>query len=217
MLAGALKVNQSLKSLSFNDSGISDRGVGMLADALKVNQSLKSLRLSNIKISCAGASALAGALQMQPFLKELKLHSTGMSDTGACVLAEALQYNHSLEQLDICDSSISDEGALVFVKFLEVNTSLKSLSCSQIKGECVEVLSAMLQMNHLMQKNPLQQQLILTGGKSHSKLVMSAVTKMEQLSSSLTTLDLRSNCISDVEACVISEILLTSKSLQVLV
>ena len=70
---------------------LGDAGAGELAGALKVNTTLKSLDLSGTKLGDAGAGELAGALKVNTTLETLELGDTKLGDAGVGELGQALR------------------------------------------------------------------------------------------------------------------------------
>lgn len=129
-LAGALKVNRTLKKLSIFSYGsdVDDMAVTWLADAIKSNQQIKLERLDlTLKVSDKGAKQLAQALQTNTSLTHLSLATNKISDEGGVELAKALESNSTLEVLWLPGNNMGDISAAHFAQSLHTNKTLKGL------------------------------------------------------------------------------------------
>ena len=73
LLAGVLKFNTSLKSLTLSDTGLDGTGANYFATALQENKVLEQLDLSGNPISGEGVSGIAEAARTHPSLVSIKL------------------------------------------------------------------------------------------------------------------------------------------------
>ena len=88
--AGALRMNKTVKEISFENNEVGDDGAAALADALKVNKTVKRIHLNANGIGDAGAAAFADTLKINSTLKHVHLARNSLGDDGATAFAEAL-------------------------------------------------------------------------------------------------------------------------------
>jgi len=127
VLAGALKENQTLTSLSLSGDKIGAKAVRHLAGALEVNQTLTSLSLSGKKIGAKAVGHLAGALEVNQTLTSLSLSGKKIGAKAVGRLAGALKENQTLTSLEFVHNDIGDKGVKHLAKALKVNKTLRSL------------------------------------------------------------------------------------------
>ena len=99
-----------LVRLNLSSNNIGDDGAKMIADALKVNHSLKTMSLIGNIIGDDGAKFIADALKDNHCLKMLLLSNNSICDDGAKMIADAMNVNHSLRTLVLSDNKISSDG-----------------------------------------------------------------------------------------------------------
>ena len=155
------------KDLNISAMGnIGDEGAKALAAALKVNQSIQTLSFYCNYIGDVGAQALGTALRVNQSIQSLSLRTNQIGDVGTQALGKALQVNHTLQVLDLCDNQIGDEGTQALAATLQVNQSLLSLSLgsNQIGAVGAQALGIALQINQSLQLLNLNCNGIGTGG-----------------------------------------------------
>jgi hypothetical protein len=91
-IAGALAINNSVKTMDISDSRITDAGAVEIADALAVNSSLKVLTMDrNDSVTAAGWVEFFNRLTDSACsLEELHIHSSEIDDEGAAALVDLL-------------------------------------------------------------------------------------------------------------------------------
>ena len=136
-LAGALRGNPTVRSVTLQWNGISDSGACALADALgRNNERLTQLDLSYNNIGCEGCEALARSLATGGTLLHLGLAGNLISNKGALALAQCLEQGTALTHLDLSNNKIQDKGAKALVSFLSFGTPTHKLSIdSSIRRE----------------------------------------------------------------------------------
>ena len=146
LLAQALCVNTSVKTLDLSCNPLDDEGAKALAEMLggngaessgTVNTTLEHVDLSWCSIGPVGAQHLAQALCVNTSVKTLDLSCNPLDDEGAKALAEMLggngaessgTVNTTLEHVELSYCSIGPVGAQHLAQALCVNTSVKTLN-----------------------------------------------------------------------------------------
>ena len=150
-LADSLMVNKTLNDLLLSGNAWGDDAVRILAGYLKMSESVSSLNLYFSDVGDAGATALAEVLRTNTTLNSLSLcKNPGISDPSVISLCEALKLNTTLSSLDLSKTGISDAAVLSLVQVLKTNTSsLTSLSLSDIKTthRSVKSITEILRVN----------------------------------------------------------------------
>ena len=164
LLAQALCVNTSVKTLDLTDNPLGVEGVKALAEMLggngaegsgTVNTTLQQLGLNDCLIGSLGAQHLAQALRVNTTVKTLKLSLNPLRDEGAKALAEMLggngaessgTVNTTLKHVDLSWCRIRPVGAQLLAQALRVNTSVKTLKLSNnpLGDEGAKALAEML-------------------------------------------------------------------------
>lgn len=127
-LAQALIVNNTLRELNLNNSGVKDEALILIANALKHNTGLTSLELQNNDISASGNAALCAALKVNVSLTSLDLSMNKIRDEGVIALSELLLVNKTLMHLYIFSNTVTKPGAQALAQTLAVNTALKIIN-----------------------------------------------------------------------------------------
>lgn len=129
-IAGALKINTTLKFLDLEGNDIGEEGVKAIFEALKTNTTLTNLSLRNNSFSMisidsdSSVTAIAGALKTNTTLKFLDLEGNDISVEGLQAIAGALKFNTSITDIRLDYNNIGVEGqeALAEIKtYLERN------------------------------------------------------------------------------------------------
>jgi len=128
-IADALKINNSVESLSLRRNKITSFGAKALAFALEYNSTLKKLDLYQNKIGMNGIRMLSEVLIHNSTLTHLNL---GRNDFlfGSHYLAQALQTNRSIVVFNCSENIIGNPGARAFASVLALNPVLKVLNLS---------------------------------------------------------------------------------------
>ena len=132
-LSEALLVNSSLRSLQLCWNALCLQDMLQLAGALRVNRTLTSLSLSGNTMgheSCEGARAFAEVLVANDSLRTLDLSYCGIEAVGGASLVNALCKNSSLRELDLSRNT-GLTGLAIFSDALEVH-STRCLTCRVI-------------------------------------------------------------------------------------
>lgn len=108
----------TLTELYFIKNKIKLKGAVALAEALKVNETLTTLSLGWDNIERDGIQALVDALKVNQTLKNLSLRSIGLGIDAAKELAKALKINQTLVVLDVAHNNIGVEGSLALIGVL---------------------------------------------------------------------------------------------------
>jgi hypothetical protein len=107
-----------------------------LTSALAQNKTLKTLTFLNCGVDEKGATDLANSLRQNTTLETLKLEINQIGDLGAQKLAEALNTNTTLQHLSLFgDKQITDVGTGCLGAAAFSSSTLKSLDFAGIKTE----------------------------------------------------------------------------------
>jgi Ran GTPase-activating protein (RanGAP) involved in mRNA processing and transport len=102
----------NITSLDLSSTEIGNRGVGILAQALEVNQSIKSLLLQRNGLEGTGAIAIANLLRRNSTLLELGLDHNRLGDGGMAAIAHALGVAYTRELLTSTDCRAVDSASV---------------------------------------------------------------------------------------------------------
>ena len=191
-IAEVLRVNSTLKELTFEGNKVGVGGTKLIAESLKANTTLKLLSLSrnNIKAKCG--SLFSDSLKVNGTLESLTLAKNALGSHGAQRLSDGLRVNTSLRHLDLSWNSIGSEGAESIAEIIRVNASLTSLELKRnnIGDPGANKVSEALKDNVSLEKLDLSGNAIgAAGAESIAEALKSNAT--------LTTLYLDSNVICD--------------------
>eukprot|EP00439_Symbiodinium_sp_Y106_P028972 s4715_g3.t1 len=131
--AGALRMNKTVKEISFENNEVGDDGAAALADALKVNKTVKRIHLNANGIGDAGAAAFADTLKINSTLKHVHLARNSLGDDGTTAFAEALKVNSTVENIDFDFIEGSNVGATSLTSAFFVNKTVKRIQVSFVK------------------------------------------------------------------------------------
>ncbi|XP_064477994.1 uncharacterized protein LOC135391609 isoform X2 [Ornithodoros turicata] len=123
-LANALKVNTSVKEITFYTCGSC---VEAIADALIENRSVRCAKFVQCGVSDENCSMLSRMLQQNSTLEELHLTSNEIEDNGASFLATGLLGNKTLRKLFLNRNCIGQHGSGRLIGALATNKSLQYL------------------------------------------------------------------------------------------
>ena len=112
VMDGTLPINIPQEESDSPYNSISDGEAAIIAEAIHVNFTLKTLDLSNNCISKSGAEALSQTLHQNSALERLDLSNNSISSCGAGFLARALLRNPVLNHLILYNTTIGDAGAV---------------------------------------------------------------------------------------------------------
>ena len=191
-IAEVLRVNSTLKELTFEGNKVGVGGTKLIAESLKANTTLKLLSLSrnNIKAKCG--SLFSDSLKVNGTLESLTLAKNALGSHGAQRLSDGLRVNTSLRHLDLSWNSIGSEGAESIAETIRVNASLTSLKLqgNNIGDPGANKVSEALKVNVSLEDLNLSFNAIgAAGAESIAEALKSNAT--------LTALDLGCNVIGD--------------------
>ena len=188
-MANGLERNTSLERFSlFDFKGMDDTGAIALAQALRMNESLRSLSLENDddSVSEIGNIAMARMLESNSALVSLCFSSRGLNDDACIAFAEALGTNQTLRELELgtyqggrvgsrgvsaianmlprnsslqklcmcCQQGLDDNGAIAIANGLTRNTTLRHLLLEDdddaVTSKGYEALVTMMQSNTVL-------------------------------------------------------------------
>uniref|UniRef100_A0A3Q0SZK8 Leucine rich repeat containing 74B n=1 Tax=Amphilophus citrinellus TaxID=61819 RepID=A0A3Q0SZK8_AMPCI len=127
-LGPALITNTKLQHLNLSYNALGERAGEHLGVALSENTGLRSINLAWNCIRGRGAAMLANGLGENVFLRAVDLSYNGFGKEGAGALGQALKENNVLEELNISNNRIPPEGAIHLAMGLRVNKTIKSLN-----------------------------------------------------------------------------------------
>ena len=191
-IAEVLRVNSTLKDLTFKGNKVGVGGTKLIAESLKANTTLKLLSLSrnNIKAKCG--RLFSDSLKVNGTLESLTLAKNALGSRGAQLLSDGLRVNTSLRHLDLSWNSIGSEGAESIAETIRVNASLTSLKLlgNNIGDPGANKVSEALKVNVCLEDLNLSFNAIgAAGAESIAEALKSNAT--------LTILDLSFNVIGD--------------------
>ena len=191
-IAEVLRVNSTLKDLTFEGNKVGVGGTKLIAESLKANTTLKLLSLSrnNIKAKCG--RLFSDSLKVNGTLESLTLAKNALGSRGAQLLSDGLRVNTSLRHLDLSWNSIGSEGAESIAETIRVNASLTSLKLvgNNIGDPGANKVSEALKVNVSLEDLDLSFNAIgAAGAESIAEALKSNAT--------LTALDLGCNVIGD--------------------
>lgn len=101
-------------------SGLCD----VLAEALRVNTTIKSLKFSFNELGPAEMTSIARALESNTTLSSLCSSSNHIESPGAAALAKLISRNSTITSLDVSSNRIGSAGLLAFAEVLQTNSSI---------------------------------------------------------------------------------------------
>jgi Ran GTPase-activating protein (RanGAP) involved in mRNA processing and transport len=143
--------------------------------------------------------ALADALTVNATLLYLDLHRNRICDCGAAAVCDAVRINVTLARLNLCCNNIGDVGAAKLASALKTNKSLTvlSLHANEIGDEGAAAIGEMLKANAALVHLYLGKNRFTTGGAKSLLVAVSLSVEQVPFHCTLSTLDLRDNCIPD--------------------
>lgn len=186
ILARALQVSQTTKSLSLEECRMGIEGFKQLCNAIKGNSVIEDL---NILVPEGGMKYIADALYNHPSLTWLQLKGN-FGKKEIIELAKALSQNSTLKQLDLSGCQVDDEGVGYLSEALKGNDSLEYLwlSDNKIKATGAKHLSELVEANKTLRTLYLRSNEIGVTGATF-------ILKSLQKNSSLRDLNIGANGI----------------------
>ncbi len=132
LLAGALRLNTSVRRLELEDCNVGPEIVGAFSKVLEENATLANLSFENNPLTGAerdrfdGLAAFFGALQHNGTLLMLNLWRTGLGVRGGAMLAKALPLNHALLSVGVGCSGLAQPTEKAMHLVLERNAATKA-------------------------------------------------------------------------------------------
>jgi len=191
-------VEEAINETSEHHAVVSRRlrseGARATYEAVKSNASLTSLRVSRHKMGDAGARAVAEAATAVPLL-HVDVSDALISATGAEALAEILNGNANLQSLYISGNLIGDRGARALSSAV-CSSSLHALNVSRNSiGD-----KGATQLTDAAAAGCALSVLSIEGNKLGDDSIRSMHDALMSSSSTVQTLDIRSNCFSSDRA-----------------
>jgi tRNA A-37 threonylcarbamoyl transferase component Bud32 len=129
-LAGELKANKTVTSLSLCNKRIGYEGLKEIAKMLNVNTTLIALNLKDTRLKSYQLAVLADALKVNSTLAFLNLSDNDLWDDGTKSIAEALKVNTTLAGINFSNCSIGHIGVKHIAEMLKVNNGITTISIS---------------------------------------------------------------------------------------
>ena len=126
-LADMLAVNRSLQRVVFEKAELGDDVVAAIAGALTSSAALKELSLGDCGFGVGGVRAVAALIGNHPSIHELFLSNNDLGDDGVRALAPALATNKSLWKVYLCSNGIGPAGMEELATGLEDNSSIQGM------------------------------------------------------------------------------------------
>jgi len=135
LLAKALEVNTSCKSIDLNRKGLNDEDGDFLAKMLEQNSGLQKLECEGNNLGTLAAGAMGEALKKNTTIRSLNLESNnltanGSDQKGVIELAKALHDNQTLRVLMLSKNGITAQAGEKFVQAIEANDTLTLVDLS---------------------------------------------------------------------------------------
>lgn len=139
LLAGALKCNTVLQSLSIVDCKCNLTGARALCESLRHNVHLRALELTNVILDDNGVSIVSSALMIHPAIREMSLNNCNFGDGGAASLARNVTGNVNLRKLCVCNNRIREVGIKLIA---EAAMTLKNIRTLRVDGNGFGAIAA---------------------------------------------------------------------------
>jgi len=241
LLGQLLEDNVTLLSLILSYNDIGPNGAFAIAKGIQHNEKLLTLKLDGNKIGVNGGMAIASALQVNETLEELNIDNTDQGVQSVIGFTTVLKSNRTLEILDIGRPIINlqqEETTVHFAKMLQVNISLSDLHLSKhsIQNFGVERLMehmidnrTLLHLNlscnrisrdgmfciaKFLRNNPPLKILNLGYNRAEDDGVIYLSEAIAKANTTLSTLVLCSNSLTDKGLCAIAKSLHVNSTLQ---
>ena len=219
-VAQLIERNQHLEIIYLGCNAIAPPGVATITQALTNNSSVTGLWLKRNHIGESGAHHIAQMLRHNRSIRTLDLVNTQIGYEGLKAILEVLiSHNRTIERLYLGGNQICVKGALLLATLLSVNPAIKSLllNVNYIGDAGAVILADALRDNQTLQE---------LGIASNGVGCAGGITLIEaiQVHPALTHLDLgyspstivlgaQSNCIGDVGARAIANLLAQNQTL----
>ncbi len=130
-LALALKSNQSITSITLENTGLDINDAEKIAEIIRNNKKLKRLMIPfNQDIGNEGIAAIANALSTSS-LNILDFTRVGIDNKGIKILVKGLQENNSLEAIFLGQNHIEDKGAKALAELIKVKGNIKHIDLNK--------------------------------------------------------------------------------------
>ena len=133
VIAAALAVNTTLRSLDLFGNNIENEHIIDMAQSLSRNTRLEALVLPcpTCDLSVAACEAISQALQINTTLITFNLPRSNLSDEGIIHLAEGLTVNKTLKKIEVgVSKTVGDQGLQALTTMLEQNYQLERVVVS---------------------------------------------------------------------------------------
>ena len=208
LISAFLHNNTKIQQLDISHNYTSDDGAVAISEFLKNNSTLQGLNVSFNQIHNRGIIEIGKALETNTTLKTIDISHNNISDDGAVAISEFLKINSTLQELNMSDNKIYNRGIIEIGKALETNTTLKTIDISHnyISDDGAVAICEFLKINSTLQE------LNMSYNKIHRGII--EIGKALETNTTLKTIDISHNYISDDGAVAISEFLKNNSTLQ---
>lgn len=168
VLKEMLKGNNTLRSIQFTDSKLTDKVASCIATGLLRNYSLQVLNLSGNSITHIGTKCIFQSLEQNATLEELDLafnpfdlQQKSLSETTkslGCIVEKMLKVNKTLRSMRLQDCGLEDNIVTHIATGIAENDSIKilDLSCNRITTNSLLNVLKSLERNTTLQELDLQ-------------------------------------------------------------
>lgn len=201
-LAGALKVNRTLKALVLWGNTLGNEGLEALSKALELPCDLQELSVCANQVGDKGAAELARVLEINTGLRKLDLQENGIGDVGGSELASALERsNKTLTELNLRANILTPDVCAQFGHMLLSNTTLLELNLRRnaIRDEGCAALGRALEGNSTLKRLYLSSNLIGDEGCSRLGAMLDKNRGLEEISLEINNIE-DAGCIRLAEA-----------------
>lgn len=208
LLAEALAVNTTLKTLSLIRAEIGAKGSAALARALETNHCLAHLELSKNILDCDATSVMLGR---NSHLETLGVNACGIDAVGAAVLSRGLASNATLQFLGLDRNAVGPDGARAIADAIRSHSSLARLNLwrAEIGDIGVAVMANAVASNTSLHMVNLSECNLSDSGAG-------SLAKAIERNTTLTKLDVSYNAISDAGTAELAASLKVNLTLRVL-
>ena len=210
MLGEALKDNHTLRELNMENCLLTPELGVLFGKALSENKSLMSLNISRNDIQDAGVVAVAHAFKSKHSIRFLDLSETGTTQNAMPAVADLLDSCVNLQTLLLEENKIGSEGGRILATRLRTLCPLTSLNLSRTRLEAKGVKAIAEAVKASPVKYMRNMQLADNEGGSEAILLL---CKALIHGSSLVSLDLSNNDVTDAVREALSQVLVANPNL----
>jgi len=153
LILNALKTNESVRELDFDEVAFETEDIKSISEVLKVNLTVTKLYLPRCTLTDECVKIICEALKTNTALTLLFLNQNNIGDEGMKSIDELLKINNTLEKLNLCANQITDKYIGLVCETLKVNTGLKwmDLAGNKLEAEGKNLLDEVQERHNLME------------------------------------------------------------------